>query len=293
MSICETFSPFAFCVDKKWWKKRKQIQLAEIWTLARACGISQLVQGASTRERGRECERDGEWESANARLNGRTLREFQREPGIHIEGKPPEQLRLQHPLQVVSGPKRFPRIYRNEKQPEIMKIHKPIKNKEKQTKNSLHIYEYIHSPFSPRFGFGKIFQFSRPYQRQKISTHTRTQRVRASLSRGLVVPVLGMGSGHPPACAIFTHFVSENSFARSALSYNKFLVQDKILIFMWKTTCNLLCRSQCVYVYESVSVCMRVRHVDLLKVPLCTSSGAHLEIASHKFIAYSPKPKSI
>lgn len=38
-----------------------------------------------------------------------------------------------------------------------------------------------------------------------------------------------------------------------------------------------------------VFVCVCVEHVDLLKV----LAWAHLEIASHKFIAYSRKPKYI
>lgn len=114
----------------------------------------------------------------------------------------------------------------------------------------MHIYEHFHSPFSPRFRFefGKIFQFSSNLIRaQRSLTHlsgvcerkregdgTETE---SGIELGLGLR-LGLGLGTPqrvpsfPFCFDYELKYSENSFAPSALSYNKFLVQDKILIFM-------------------------------------------------------------
>lgn len=89
------FPRLRFALTKK--ARKKQKQLAEIWTLARACGISQLTKGAREGERDRQRGRVRTNVLFDRRLNGRTFREFQREPGIHfIEGKPPEQS-PQHP----------------------------------------------------------------------------------------------------------------------------------------------------------------------------------------------------
>lgn len=103
----------------------------------------------------------------------------------------------------------------------------------------MHIYEHFHSPFLPRFRFefGKIFQFSSNLIRaQRSLKHLSGVRERGTES-GIELG-LGLGLGTPqrvpsfPFCFDYELKYSENSFAPSALSYNKFLVQDKILIFM-------------------------------------------------------------
>lgn len=151
-----------------------------------------------------------------------------------------------------------------------MKIHKPWNKNLINHKNQCIFMknQNIHSPFIFML-LGKIFILS--YQRRKIlcSLEWEKREEKPPSLDGLWVMGCWLeryvyGSSTPQrvpsfqsfhlsifsiccVCSIITKFQIPNSFAPSALSYNKFLVQDKILIFMWKTTCNLLCQhTECV-----------------------------------------------
>lgn len=127
---------------------------------------------------------------------------------------------------------------------------------------------FIH-PFRPDFesNLGKFSNFHLTLSEPKDLSHTWAECARerergrfgTETESGIELG-LGLGLGTPqrvpsfPFCFDYELKYSENSFAPSALSYNKFLVQDKILIFMWKTTCNLLCQHW-LSLYERVCVC--------------------------------------